>query len=111
MRNILLTLVMVPFWTSFLIRTYAWITILSKEGLLNAFLVLAKIVPEPIGILYTPFASVLGLVYNYLPFMIFLYTRASSAWIMHSSKPPTTWELGCCGCSRKSSFRSPSPAS
>ena len=70
MRNILLMLVMIPFWTSFLIRTYAWITILSKEGLVNAFLVSAKIIPEPITILYTPFASVLGLVYNYLPFMI-----------------------------------------
>lgn len=69
-RNILLTLVMIPFWTSFLVRTYAWITILSKEGLVNAFLVSAKAVPEPVAILYTPFASVLGLVYNYLPFMI-----------------------------------------
>jgi spermidine/putrescine transport system permease protein len=75
LRNILLTLVMIPFWTSFLIRTYAWITILSKEGLVNAFLVSAKIIPEPITILYTPFASVLGLVYNYLPFMILpIYT-------------------------------------
>jgi spermidine/putrescine transport system permease protein len=74
-RNILLTLVMIPFWTSFLIRTYAWITILSKEGMVNAFLVSAKIIPEPLGILYTPFASVLGLVYNYLPFMILpIYT-------------------------------------
>lgn len=75
LRNILLTLVMIPFWTSFLIRTYAWITILSKEGLVNSFLVAAQIVPEPITILYTPFASVLGLVYNYLPFMILpIYT-------------------------------------
>jgi spermidine/putrescine transport system permease protein len=74
-RNTLLTLVMIPFWTSFLIRTYAWISILSKEGLVNAFLISAKIIPEPIGILYTPFASVLGLVYNYLPFMILpIYT-------------------------------------
>jgi spermidine/putrescine transport system permease protein len=74
-RNILLTLVMIPFWTSFLIRTYAWITILSKEGMVNAFLLSAKIIPEPLGILYTPFASVLGLVYNYLPFMILpIYT-------------------------------------
>jgi spermidine/putrescine transport system permease protein len=69
-RNVLLTLVMIPFWTSFLIRTYSWITILSKDGLVSAFLVSAKIVPEPVAILYTPFASVLGLVYNYLPFMI-----------------------------------------
>ncbi len=60
-RNILLTLVMIPFWTSFLIRTYAWITILSKEGLVNSFLVSAQIIPEPMTILYTPFASVLGL--------------------------------------------------
>ena len=75
LRNILLTLVMIPFWTSFLIRTYAWITILSKEGILNAFLLSARIIPEPIGILYTPFAAVLGLVYNFLPFMILpIYT-------------------------------------
>lgn len=75
LRTLLLTLVMIPFWTSFLIRTYAWISILSKEGLVNAFLVSAKIVPDPITILYTPFASVLGLVYNYLPFMILpIYT-------------------------------------
>jgi spermidine/putrescine transport system permease protein len=75
LRNVLLTLVMIPFWTSFLIRTYAWITILSKEGILNAFLVSANIIPEPIGILYTPFAAVLGLVYNFLPFMILpIYT-------------------------------------
>lgn len=75
MRNILLTLVMIPFWTSFLIRTYSWITILSKEGLLNGLLVSAQIIPEPITLLYTPFASVLGLVYNYLPFMILpIYT-------------------------------------
>ena len=75
LRNVLLTLVMIPFWTSFLIRTYAWITILSKEGILNAFLLSARIIPEPIGILYTPFAAVLGLVYNFLPFMILpIYT-------------------------------------
>ncbi len=61
LRNVLITLVMIPLWTSFLIRTYAWITILSKDGILNAFLVSARIIPEPIGILYTPFAAVLGL--------------------------------------------------
>jgi spermidine/putrescine transport system permease protein len=85
LRNVLLTLVMIPFWTSFLIRTYAWITILSKEGILNAFLLSARIIPEPIGILYTPFAAVLGLVYNFLPFMILpIYTsveRLASALI------------------------------
>lgn len=74
-RGILLMLVMVPFWTSFLIRTYAWITILSKEGLLNSLLVAAGIFSEPVTLLYTPFAIVLGLVYNFLPFMILpIYT-------------------------------------
>jgi spermidine/putrescine transport system permease protein len=75
LRDLLITLVMIPFWTSFLIRTYAWITILSKEGLVNSLLMAANLTQEPITILYTPFASVLGLVYNFLPFMILpIYT-------------------------------------
>lgn len=74
-RGILLMMVMVPFWTSFLIRTYAWITILSKEGLVNSLLVASGIFAEPVTLLYTPFAIVLGLVYNFLPFMILpIYT-------------------------------------
>jgi spermidine/putrescine transport system permease protein len=74
-RALLLMLVMVPFWTSFLIRTYAWITILSKEGLVNSLLLQTGIISQPVGLLYTPFAIVLGLVYNFLPFMILpIYT-------------------------------------
>ncbi len=74
-RGLLIMLVMIPFWTSFLVRTYAWISILSQEGLLNAALMSMRIVSEPIGFLYTPFAVVLGLVYNFLPFMILpIYT-------------------------------------
>jgi spermidine/putrescine transport system permease protein len=74
-RGLLLLLVMVPFWTSFLIRTYAWINILSKEGLLNSLLISAGIFNEPVALLYSPFAIVLGLVYNFLPFMILpIYT-------------------------------------
>jgi spermidine/putrescine transport system permease protein len=69
-RNLYLTLIMIPFWTSFLIRTYAWITILSTNGLLNGFLQYAKVITEPFEMLYTPGAVVLGLVYSYLPFMI-----------------------------------------
>lgn len=69
-RNLLLTLVMIPFWTSFLIRTYAWITILSKDGLANGLLMATGLFPSPVGFLFTPFAVVLGLVYTYLPFMI-----------------------------------------
>ena len=69
-RNLLLTLVMIPFWTSFLIRTYAWITILSTNGLLNGLLQYTKLIEEPWEMLYTPGAVVLGLVYSYLPFLI-----------------------------------------
>lgn len=69
-RHRLLLLVMVPFWTSFLIRTYAWITILKEEGLLNGLLQLLPVTVAPLDLLYTPTAVVIGLVYAYLPFMI-----------------------------------------
>lgn len=69
-RHLLLTLLMIPFWTSFLVRTYAWITILSTEGLLNSLLQYTRLISEPFAMLYTPGAVVLGLVYNYLPFFI-----------------------------------------
>ena len=69
-RNILLLLVVVPFWTNFLIRTYAWILILRTEGLLNNFL--GAVFPNwgPLELLNTPLAVQIGLVYGYLPFMI-----------------------------------------
>ena len=70
LRNKLLLLVMVPFWTSFLIRTYAWITILKQEGLLNSFVSSFNLNLEPFNLLYTPTAVIIGLVYAYLPFMI-----------------------------------------
>jgi spermidine/putrescine transport system permease protein len=69
-RQRLLLLVMVPFWTSFLIRTYAWITILKQEGLLNSLLQGLGLIALPLDLLYTPVAVVIGLVYAYLPFMI-----------------------------------------
>ncbi|HUL53729.1 MAG TPA: ABC transporter permease, partial [Opitutaceae bacterium] len=70
LRHRLLLLVMVPFWTSFLIRTYAWITILKQEGLLNGLLHQVAPAAQPWDLLYTPTAVVIGLVYAYLPFMI-----------------------------------------
>ena len=70
LRTKLLLLVMVPFWTSFLIRTYAWITILKQEGLLNSLVQAMGFTIEPFNLLYTPTAVVIGLVYAYLPFMI-----------------------------------------
>jgi spermidine/putrescine transport system permease protein len=69
-RNLLLMAVMVPFWTSFLIRTYAWVTILKSEGLLNSLLVQLQLIAQPLELLYTPGAVLLGLVYTFLPFMI-----------------------------------------
>jgi spermidine/putrescine transport system permease protein len=70
LRHKLLLLVMVPFWTSFLIRTYAWITILKQEGLLNSFVQAMGLNLGPFNLLYTPTAVIIGLVYAYLPFMI-----------------------------------------
>ncbi len=70
LRQRLLLAIMVPFWTSFLIRTYAWITILKQEGLANSLLRSLTLIETPLELLYTPFAVVIGLVYAYLPFMI-----------------------------------------
>jgi spermidine/putrescine transport system permease protein len=69
-RNTLIMMVMIPFWTSFLIRTYAWLTILKSEGLLNSLLLQVGLVSAPFEMLYTPGAVILGLVYTFLPFMI-----------------------------------------
>jgi len=69
-RNRLLMAVMVPFWTSFLIRTYAWVTILKSQGLFNSMMLQLQLIGEPLELLYTPGAVVLGLVYTFLPFMI-----------------------------------------
>lgn len=69
-RQRLLLLVMIPFWTSFLIRTYAWITILKREGMLNGLLHAVAPRWPGLDLLYTPTAVVIGLVYAYLPFMI-----------------------------------------
>ena len=69
-RNVLLLLVVVPFWTNFLIRTYAWIIILRTEGVLNKLLVALFPSITPPELLYTPIAVQIGLIYGYLPFMI-----------------------------------------
>ena len=68
-------LVIMPFWTSFLIRIYAWIGILKENGLINNVLLSLHLISEPLTILYTPLAVYIGIVYGYLPFMILpLYT-------------------------------------
>jgi len=69
-RPTLLLLVILPFWTSFLIRIYAWMGILSQHGLLNQFLLWSGVINEPLIILDTNFAVYIGIVYGYLPFMV-----------------------------------------
>lgn len=66
----LLMLIILPFWTSFLIRVYAWIGILKNNGVLNNLLLSLGIIDQPLEILYTPTAVYIGIVYSYLPFMI-----------------------------------------
>ncbi len=69
-RNVLLLLVMVPFWTNFLVRTYAWMVILRDKGLINSLLTMAGIISEPLPLLFNQNAVILGLFYGYLPFMV-----------------------------------------
>ena len=75
-RNIALLLVILPSWTSFLIRIYAWVGILKPNGLINNFLQNLGVIDEPLKLLYTPTAVYIGIVYAYLPFMVLpLYTN------------------------------------
>ena len=69
-RRVLLVLTVIPFWTSFLVRTYAWILLLRSEGLINSLLMGSGIIHEPLGLLYSDFAVLVGQVYGELPFMI-----------------------------------------
>jgi spermidine/putrescine transport system permease protein len=69
-RTLLVALVVAPFWTSFLIRTYAWMILLRPEGLINTLLLGAGLIERPLEMLYTNFAVTIGLVYGELPFMI-----------------------------------------
>ncbi len=69
-RNLLLMLVILPFWTSFLLRVYAWIGILKGNGVINNFLMSIGVIDSPIVMMQTDFAVYVGIVYTYLPFMI-----------------------------------------
>ena len=74
-RSMLLFLILVPFWTNFIIRIYAWIMILRTEGFLNTLLLNLGLIQIPLEILYTPTAVLIGMVYEFLPFMVLpLYT-------------------------------------
>jgi spermidine/putrescine transport system permease protein len=69
-RGLLLFLIVLPFWTSFLVRTFAMIFLLRDTGLVNTLLLRLGLITQPITLLYTPFAVLLGLVYGFLPFMV-----------------------------------------
>jgi len=69
-RNLLLMLIILPFWTSFLLRVYAWVGLLKTNGVINNTLLALGLIDEPLTLLYTDFAVYIGIVYSYLPFMI-----------------------------------------
>ncbi|MCX5720465.1 MAG: ABC transporter permease [Nitrospirae bacterium] len=94
-QGIWLLLVMIPFWTNFLVRTYAWMFILRTEGLLNTLLLKLGVITTPIELLYSNTAVVIGLVYGYLPFMVLpLYvalervdrTLVEAAWDLYATR-------------------------
>jgi len=98
-RATLMMLVILPFWTSFLIRVYAWVGILSNEGLLNQFLLSIGVISEPLIILNTNIAVYIGIVYTYLPFMILpIYAQLDR---LDGSLIEAAEDLGC---SRLSAF-------
>jgi putrescine transport system permease protein len=93
LRVPLLLLVVLPFWTSFLIRVYAWIGILKGNGLINNLLMGLGWIDTPLKLLHTDFALYLGIVYGYLPFMVLpLYATLSR---MDNSLLEAAADLGC----------------
>ncbi|WP_457650078.1 ABC transporter permease subunit [Profundibacter sp.] len=98
-RPTLMMLVILPFWTSFLIRIYAWMGILSNEGYLNQILMWSGLIDEPLKILNTNIAVYIGIVYTYLPFMILpIYSTLEK---LDDSLLEAAEDLGC---SRLSAF-------
>lgn len=92
-RATLVMFVILPFWTSFLIRVYAWIGILSGDGLLNQFLMMLGLIDEPLVILQTTTAVYIGIVYSYLPFMVLpLYAALEK---MDDTLIEAAQDLGC----------------
>ncbi|SBW12810.1 putrescine transporter subunit: membrane component of ABC superfamily [uncultured Alphaproteobacteria bacterium] len=89
----LLMLIILPFWTSFLIRVYAWIGILKNNGLLNNFLEWLGVIDQPLNLMHTDVSVLVGIVYSYLPFMVLpLYATLSR---MDESLLEAAADLGC----------------
>jgi spermidine/putrescine transport system permease protein len=90
-QGVWLLLVIIPFWTNFLVRTYAWMFILRTEGLLNTVLLEVGVIHTPVEILYTDWAVLIGLVYGYLPFMVLpLYAAIER---LNRSVVEAAWDL------------------
>jgi putrescine transport system permease protein len=85
-RSVLLLLIILPFWTSFLLRIYAWMGILNKQGLINNVLVFFGVIDQPIEMMNTDFAVYLGIVYSYLPFMVL------PLYVTLEKMDPSLWE-------------------
>jgi spermidine/putrescine transport system permease protein len=101
-QRIWLLLVMIPFWTNFLVRTYAWMFILRTEGLMNTLLINLGVMSQPIELLYSDWAILIGLVYGYLPFMVLpLYAATErldlsvveAAWDLYATGWSVFWRV------------------
>jgi len=101
-QAIWLVMIMIPFWTNFLVRTYAWMFILRTEGLMNTLLMDVGLIASPIEILYSDVAVLIGLVYGYLPFMVLpLYAALArldfsvveAAWDLYASGWGVFWRV------------------
>ncbi len=92
-RTVLLLMVILPFWTSFLVRVYAWMGILAKDGLLNQLMLYLGLITEPQQFLYNNFSVMVGIVYCYLPFMILpIYSVLEK---IDESYLEAAYDLGC----------------
>ena len=91
-KNVYLLLLMLPFWTSYLIRTYSWIVILRSQGVINTILTSTHVIDTPLQLLNTPFSVILGLTYGFLPFMTLpLYASLER---LDKSLIEASWDLG-----------------
>ncbi|MCU0513708.1 MAG: ABC transporter permease [Anaerolineae bacterium] len=102
LRRFALFMIILPFWTNFLVRTYAWRMVLGREGIINGGLISAGIITEPIQLLNTEFAVLLGLVYGFLPFMVlpiyasierFDFRYVEAAFDLGANKWHTFWRV------------------
>lgn len=92
-KVLLVLLIVLPFYTSFLLRVYAWVGLLSADGVINNFLMFLGVIKEPLKILYTKFAVIIGIVYCYFPFVVIpLYVSLSK---MKDEYVEAAYDLGC----------------